>query len=484
MVAVLLSLVREGEQLMPFLKTIANSKSFFGAASRAFRLNPSGNMHNQIMKLPDLQVIEALSMVLERLSRLSSKSSYTMFIQGTQKCGGWWRVVAGCELQSHFFLLLSLLSFALSYSLLLLSPFSAGLVPTLKEWSRVLSNEAGDGANFLVMNANAIVKRVATKRSGQQGSDNAGLDSSNNHPQLGRGRGGKATARRNQERQFKEAQSPSRHAVLDTMDAMDAMDAMDTKRDSGASASPPRNRNNRRYNNDDDDDDRNVRRSGGSTHDQEEGKRNGETQVSEVPFDVNERSPWSQQFDREYNQQYDDDDEELAPNELEEIESELYGQHRNGNSPARNQRNSRNSRPSPVRNSPVRNSPVRNSPQRQQEQDQVSPPGTDDGDRSASRSPVPQIYDNVADAEQYLVKQAMKKSPAVRAVAQTNDMSSTAVQSPERSTDDLLAFYNRLISKARALHEDENDMDQDEEDTLFDEFQHQMEDEKFGAKSL
>ena len=73
---------------------------------------------------------------------------------------------------------------------------------------------------------------------------------------------------------------------------------------------------------------------------------------------------------------------------------------------------------------------------------------------------------------------------AVRAVAQTNDMSSTAVQSPERSTDDLLAFYNRLISKARALHEDENDMDQDEEDTLFEEFQHQMEDEKFGAKSL
>ena len=375
---------------------------------------------------------------------------------------------------------ISLLSFALSSFFCSLffssSSFSAGLVPTLKEWSRVLSNEAGDGANFLVMNANAIVKRVATKRSGQQGSDNAGLDSSNNHPQLGRGRGGKATARRNQERQFKEAQSPSRHAVLDTMDAMDAMDAMDTKRDSGASASPPRNRNNRRYNNDDD---RNVRRSGGSTHDQEEGKRNGETQVSEVPFDVNERSPWSQQFDREYNQQYDDDDEELAPNELEEIESELYGQHRNGNSPARNQRNSRNSRPSPVRNSPVRNSP-----QRQQEQDQVSPPGTDDGDRSASRSPVPQIYDNVADAEQYLVKQAMKKSPAVRAVAQTNDMSSTAVQSPERSTDDLLAFYNRLISKARALHEDENDMDQDEEDTLFEEFQHQMEDEKFGAKSL
>ena len=116
MVAVLLSLVREGEQLMPFLKTIANSKSFFGAASRAFRLNPSGNMHNQIMKLPDLQVIEALSMVLERLSRLSSKSSYTMFIQGTQKCGGWWRA-ANSNLTSFFcslfFLLLSLLSFAL-----------------------------------------------------------------------------------------------------------------------------------------------------------------------------------------------------------------------------------------------------------------------------------------------------------------------------------------------------------------------------------
>ena len=99
---------------MPFLKTIANSKSFFGAASRAFRLNPSGNMHNQIMKLPDLQVIEALSMVLERLSRLSSKSSYTMFIQGTQKCGGWWRA-ANSNLTSFFcslfFLLLSLLLF-------------------------------------------------------------------------------------------------------------------------------------------------------------------------------------------------------------------------------------------------------------------------------------------------------------------------------------------------------------------------------------
>ena len=65
---------------------------------------------------------------------------------------------------------------------------------------------------------------------------------------------------------------------------------------------------------------------------------------------------------------------------------------------------------------------------------------------------------------------------------QTNDMSSTAVQSPERSTDDLLAFYNRLISKARALHEDETDMDS-QEDILFDEFTDQMKDEEFGAPS-
>jgi hypothetical protein len=83
MVAVLLSVVRDGKHLNDFLKSIVHSEPFFGAASRAFRLNPSGNMHNQIMKLPDLQVIEALSMVLERLSRFHSNKSHSMFIQGT-----------------------------------------------------------------------------------------------------------------------------------------------------------------------------------------------------------------------------------------------------------------------------------------------------------------------------------------------------------------------------------------------------------------
>ena len=34
-------------------------------------------------------------------------------------------------------------------------------------------------------------------------------------------------------------------------------------------------------------------------------------------------------------------------------------------------------------------------------------------------------------------------------------MVDAVAQSPERSTDDLLAFYNKLISKARALHEDD-----------------------------
>ena len=35
-------------------------------------------------------------------------------------------------------------------------------------------------------------------------------------------------------------------------------------------------------------------------------------------------------------------------------------------------------------------------------------------------------------------------------------MADVAVQSPERSTDDLLAFYNRLISKAKSLNEDQS----------------------------
>ena len=65
----------------------------------------------------------------------------------------------------------------------------------------------------------------------------------------------------------------------------------------------------------------------------------------------------------------------------------------------------------------------------------------------------------------------IKKSPAMRAVsASSTSMSPASVQSPERSTDDLLAFYNRLISKARSLHEDEDDIDMDEEDLKFGSF--------------
>ena len=82
---------------------------------------------------------------------------------------------------------------------------------------------------------------------------------------------------------------------------------------------------------------------------------------------------------------------------------------------------------------------------------------------------MPHIYDRVEDAESYLVGQA-KKSPAMRAVTSAGNTSTASVQSPERSTDDLLAFYNRLISKARSLHEDEVVLDQDQEDELFAEF--------------
>ena len=75
MVAVLLSAVRDGPYLIQFLRSCAGPQ-FFAACARAFRMDVAGNVHNQIMKLPDLQVIEALSMVLERLSRSKSTHAY------------------------------------------------------------------------------------------------------------------------------------------------------------------------------------------------------------------------------------------------------------------------------------------------------------------------------------------------------------------------------------------------------------------------
>ena len=414
MVAVLLNVVREGEHLAPFLRTLTKSVPFFAAASRAFRLDPSGNMHNQIMRLPDLQVMEALSMVLERLSRFSERT-HTLFVR-------------------------------------------AGLVPKLKEWSRVLRNEVGEGAHFLVMNADAILKRVSTKRkhptnknasssrggrvrgrgggSGGGGSSDSGQESVGNRSRVG----GQAMAKRvndkAQETKYQQDTQASRFAspIL--------------------SVSPPRS---------------NKKREQMQTH--EDNEDNEEMVVYDDADDANTADG------RVHEQLLQRD---LDDQELEAIESELYSNGANvqkgggplgrGGSVGIDQGGkglSPNRRTSPARVSPARVSPARQ---------------TKAMDRSPSRSPVPLIYDNVEDAESYLVGQALgqpiggngglqKKSPAMRAVQSSATSTSPAsVQSPERSTDDLLAFYNRLISKARALHEDENDIE-DEEDELFAAFQ-------------
>jgi hypothetical protein len=307
------------------------------------------------------------------------------------------------------------------------------LIPKLKEWSRVLSNEVGDGANFLVMNANAILKRVATNRVGRQYQKGA------NSTGRGRGGGGQATAKRSLERQnieemkesISSANSPARVAASRRFASPILLSGQS---DFSASA----------------------RGGGGEIGWKTSGERNVEDGDEIMMLN---------------DEHFNNDDSELNSHELKAIESELYG----NNDMQRKDHNGHDTKvSSSSNNNNSSSSSSNNIPQRKQ----VSPPRAtlvkqeqEDGqDRSPSRSPVPHIYDNVEDAENYLVGQAIKKSPAIRSVTRASDTSSTAVQSPERSTDDLLAFYNRLISKARALHEDENEIDQDEEDELFEEF--------------
>jgi hypothetical protein len=73
-----------------------------------------------------------------------------------------------------------------------------------------------------------------------------------------------------------------------------------------------------------------------------------------------------------------------------------------------------------------------------------------------------------ASTQQHSSAPAHSKEPPPRLQAeggmQVPAMVDAVVQSPERSTDDLLAFYNKLISKARSLHEEDDSGPSEEDD--------------------
>lgn len=342
MVAVLLSAVRDGPHLTSFLRSCVTPQ-FFTACARAFRMDVAGNMHNQIMKLPDLQVIEALSMILERLSR--SRSTHKLFVK-------------------------------------------AGLIPKLKEWSRVLRTEAGEGANFLVMNANAIISRINARshHRGANGSSRGPSDSFRAHASYVNGgddldakEAARAVATRRAERRDREHQqrrgSPSRYLEPDHDSALIKLRGDDDKVGtalSQASSSP-------------------IRMS-----------------TSEVTKDTE----LTREEIRQIEQSLYDEGLQAIKDNAPRITSADGSDHypRSHSSP----RNLQRDHPLTEDMKPIQ-SPSRHS----------SAPTSQISQQSGYRMEVPEMVDAVA-------------------------------QSPERSTDDLLAFYNKLISKARALHEDED----------------------------
>jgi hypothetical protein len=116
-VALLLAIVQEGTHLDTLKRSCAN-KDFFGHCQNSLTLQPGRNAHDFISKIPDLEIIEALSMLLEKMSRHGIYHRY----------------------------------------------FHAASLPAkLNEWVMVLEHSEDDDANFFVMNAKAILKRLKRK---------------------------------------------------------------------------------------------------------------------------------------------------------------------------------------------------------------------------------------------------------------------------------------------------------------------------------
>jgi hypothetical protein len=116
-VALLLAVVQEGPHL-DALKKICATKEFFQHCADALTLRPGVNAHDVISRMPDLEVVEALSMLLEKMSRHAGYHKYF---------------------------------------------HAASLVPKLQEWVNVLDSNDDDDARFFVMNAKAIIKRLKRK---------------------------------------------------------------------------------------------------------------------------------------------------------------------------------------------------------------------------------------------------------------------------------------------------------------------------------
>ena len=109
-VALLLAIVQEGSHLDMLKRSCANEE-FFGHCQNSLTLKPGRNAHDFISKIPDLEIIEALSMLLEKMSRHGSYHKYF---------------------------------------------HAASLTAKLNEWVMVLEHSEDDDANFFVMNAKAI----------------------------------------------------------------------------------------------------------------------------------------------------------------------------------------------------------------------------------------------------------------------------------------------------------------------------------------
>lgn len=122
-VALLLAIVQEGSHLDKLKRSCAN-EIFFRHCQESLTLEAGRNAHDFIAKIPDLEIIEALSMLLEKMSRHSGYHKY----------------------------------------------FHAASLPAkLNEWVIVLEHSTDDDANFFVMNVNAILKRLKRKKKRSEG---------------------------------------------------------------------------------------------------------------------------------------------------------------------------------------------------------------------------------------------------------------------------------------------------------------------------
>ncbi len=113
-VSILLTIVQDGAHLK-LLKHQCGCESFFRQCAHLFTTLPGKLVHDAILNMPNIEVVQALSMLLEKMSR-----DYT--------CHKYFSV--------------------------------ANLIPKLREWSLVLKSNTDENSTVFVMNVTAIIKRV------------------------------------------------------------------------------------------------------------------------------------------------------------------------------------------------------------------------------------------------------------------------------------------------------------------------------------